>query len=98
MKQAEEMWRAGTLEVLYLFPLEFGGQRVPQNMLFVPLGIAAIKERIDSMIQDLVNQGQVTAYTAVPEYKGDSVIPSKIKMTATHPEKKGGVNPVIDIW
>jgi hypothetical protein len=50
------------------------------------------------MIQDLVNQGQVSSYAAQPEYKGDSFVPSKIKITASHPGKSGGFNPVIDIW
>lgn len=98
LEKAQALLSAGKLERLFLFPPEFGGQDIPRNVLYVPPGIAAIKQRIDSMIQDLVNQGQVTKYEAQPEYKGDSFIPTKIKIAASHHEKGGGVNPVINIW
>jgi|SRR5215472_11459742 len=88
----------GKLEVLYLFPLEFGGKEIPQNTLYVPIGIAAIKQQIDGMIADLVKARAIREYRAIQEYKGDSFIPSKIKITTSHPEKPGGLNPVINIW
>jgi len=97
-EKAKALHREGKLELLYLFPLEFGGTQVPQNTLYVPIGIAAIKQQIDAMIRDLVAAGAVQEYRAVPEYRGDSFIPSKIKISASHPEKRGGVNPTIDIW
>lgn len=98
LEKAQALLSTGKLERMFLFPLEFGGQDIPRNVLYVPPGIAAIKQRIDSMIQDLVNQGQVTKYEAVPEYKGGSFIPNKIKISASHHEKGGGLNPVINIW
>jgi len=45
-----------------------------------------------------VKQGKVTSYAATPEYKGNSFIPSKIKIVTSDPGKPGGLNPVIDIW
>jgi hypothetical protein len=97
-REKAALCREGKLEVLYLFPLEFGGKEIPQNTLYVPIGIAAIKQQIDGMIADLVKAGAITQYQAVPEYKGDSFIPSKIRITTSHPEKPGGLNPVINIW
>jgi hypothetical protein len=97
-EKAKALYREGKLELLYLFPLEFGGKEIPQNTLYVPLGIAAIKQQIDGMVRDLIMAEAVTEYRAVPEYKGDSFIPSKIKITASHPKKPGGANPTIDIW
>jgi hypothetical protein len=97
-EKAKALHREGKLELLYLFPLEFGGKQIPQNTLYVPPGIAAIKQQIDGMIRDLVMAGEVAQYSAVPEYKGDSFIPSKIKISTSHPEKPGGVSPTINIW
>ena len=97
LQKARALYSAGKLELLYLFPLEFGGKEIPENTLYVPLGIAGIKQRIDGQIRDLLNQGKVRSYAAQPEYKGNSFIPSKIKIT-TDLEKSGGFNPVIDIW
>lgn len=87
LEKAQALVNDGKLERLYLFPLEFSGKDIPQNVLYVPIGIAAVKGRIDSMVQDLVNQGQVSSYAATPEYKGNSFVPSKIKITALHPKK-----------
>jgi len=98
LEKAQALASEGKLERLYLFPLEFGGKDIPQNVLYVPIGFAAMKQRIDSMVRDLVNQGQVSSYAAHPEYKGKSFVPSKIKIVASHPEKGGGLNPVIEIW
>jgi hypothetical protein len=98
LEKALALYRAGKLERLFLFPLEFGGKEIPQNILYVPIGIAAIKQRIDSMIQDLVKQGQVSSYAAHPEYKGNSFVPGKIRINTSDPDKPGGLNPVIDIW
>jgi hypothetical protein len=98
LQKARALFSAGKLEIVYLFPLEFGGKQIPQNTLYVPLGIAAIKQRFDSMIGDLVKQGKVTKYAAAPEYKGNSFIPSKIKITTSDSGKPDNLNPVIDIW
>jgi len=98
LQKAHGLFSAGKLEIVYLFPLEFGGKQIPQNTLYVPLGIAAIKQRFDSMIGELVKQGKVTKYTAAPEYKGNSFIPSKIKITTSDCGKPDSLNPVIDIW
>jgi hypothetical protein len=97
-EKAEALYRAGKLERLFLFPLEFGGHEDPRNILYVPLGIAAIKQQIDGTVRQLVNDGAVTKYVAEPEYKGNSFIPCKIKISATHHEKPGGIMPTINIW
>ncbi len=98
LEKALALFRAGKLEVLYLFPLEYGGEAVPQNTLYVPPGIADIKRQMDAMIGGMVKEGQITQYVAEPEYKGNSFIPCKINIKAWHPEKQGGLNPSINIW
>jgi hypothetical protein len=98
LQKAEALYRAGELERLFLFPLEFGGQEIPQNILYVPPGIAAIKQQIDGAIATMVKEGAVSQYTAEPEYKGTSFIPSKIKIATSNPPKPGGVHRTINIW
>src|SRR5688572_16225023 len=61
LAKAEAMFRRGELEKLILLPLEFGGQDIPNNYLFVPLGVANVKEGIDAnVIGPLVEAGTVT--------------------------------------
>jgi len=97
-EKAQALYNQGKLERLFLFPLEFGGQEIPQNILYVPPGIAAIKQQIDSAIGDMVKQGLVSSYVAEPEYKGDSFIPSKITVKTSQPGKPGGADRTINIW
>ena len=67
--KAEELFVRGELEQLFVVPLEFGGQDIPLNILYVPIGVAAVKSRIDNnVIGPLASQGKVTKYTARPEY------------------------------
>jgi hypothetical protein len=96
--KAQALYKEGKLECLFLFPLEFGGQEVSQNVVYVPPGIAAIKQQVDSAIGSMVKEGLVASYAAEPEYKGDSFVPSKIKIKTSHPDKPGGVDRTINIW
>lgn len=98
LKKAQALFREGKLEELYLFPPEFGGEAVPQNIVYVPRGIAEIKRGIDATIGEMVKEGAVTKYVARPEYKGNSFIPSRIVIETSHPEKPGALNPTINIW
>jgi hypothetical protein len=77
-------------------PLKFGGQDIPVNTLYVPLGIADIKAEIDNnVIGPLVAEGKITKYTAKPEYQGKSFIPIAIEIIAPEP---GQFSATIKIW
>jgi hypothetical protein len=94
--KAEELFRRGELEKLYLLPLEFGGQDGPDNFLYVPQGVAGVKSGIDmNVIAPLVQEGKVTNYTATPEYQGESFIPIAITIVASDP---GEFSTTISIW
>ena len=94
--KAEAMFRRGDLEKMFLMPLEFGGQDVPENTLYVPVGTAGIKAGIDNnVIGPLAADGKVTKYTATPEYQGKSFIPIAITIIASDP---GKFRSTINIW
>jgi hypothetical protein len=94
--KAEELFRRGDLEKLFLMPLEFGGQDIPVNTLYVPIGVAAIKAGIDNnVIGPLAAEGKITKYTATPEYQGKSFIPIALKIVASDP---GEFSTTINIW
>jgi hypothetical protein len=95
-EKAEALFRRGQLEKLFLLPTEFGGQDVPQNYLFVPLGVAGVKAGIDrNIILPLVREGKVIDYKVTPEYQGKSFIPIAIKIIASEP---GEFTTTINIW
>ena len=94
--KADELFQRGQLERLYLLPPEFGGDDNPSNVVYVPLGFAAVKHGIDvNIIRPLVAEGRVTRYVATPVYTGDSFIPIAIQVHASEP---GSFSTTINIW
>lgn len=94
--QAEALARDGVLEAVYLLPIEFGGQDIPQNVIFAPVGTGDIKRDIDhTVIRPLVADGTITRYAANPSYDGDSFVPISITIVASDP---GSFTTTINIW
>jgi hypothetical protein len=90
------MFRQGGLEKLFLLPPEFGGEDLSENVLYVPVGVAAIKSGIDAnIIRPLISDGKISQYKAEPEYQGDSFVPTAIKITAWDP---GQFSTTINVW
>lgn len=81
---------------MFLMPLEFDGADVPQNVVYVPAGIAAEKARVDlEIVRPLITQGKITRYTATPEYQGRSFIPVAIRIVASSP---GQFSATVNVW
>jgi hypothetical protein len=96
LAKAADMHAEGGLERLYLYPLEFGGQDVAENFVYVPIGVVDIKFGIDNnIIRPLVDSGKVTKYRTSLDYQGDSVIPVAINIDASEP---GRFSTTIKIW
>ncbi|HKB05324.1 MAG TPA: hypothetical protein VKD90_24080 [Gemmataceae bacterium] len=94
--KAVAMYRKGDLEKLFLMPLEFGGQDIPDNTLYVPIGVAEVKAGIDlNVIRPLIEAEKVSQYTVEPEYQGESFIPIALKIRAWDP---GEFTTTINIW
>jgi hypothetical protein len=94
-EKAIELFNKRQLAKVYLMPLEFGGQDGPMNYLFVPEFVVELKSRFDLMIEKLLIEGKKLGYSAEPEYKGKSFIPSKLNITVTGEVK---FKETIEIW
>jgi len=95
-EKAEELFRRGRLEKVFLFPLELGGADIPPNTLYVPAGVVALKAGIENdFVRPLMEKEEVTRYSARPEYQGDSFIPIAITIRAYDP---GEFTCTINIW
>lgn len=95
-QKVQELFSRGELEKLLLLPVEFGGEEIPQNTVYVPLGIAEIKLGMDNnIIGPLVSQGNITRYKATPEYQGRSFVPIAIHIHASDP---GNFKSTVEIW
>ena len=88
----------GKLTKILLFPAEFGGDDRPGNVVYVPPEAARAKDLTTGTLIRYFEQGLIDNLTVDAEYKGDSFIPSRILMNATHSSKDGAFNPSISIW
>ena len=94
--KAEELARRGELHKLYLMPLEFGGQDIPSNVVYVPAFAVELKRNIDmNIVLPLVEQQKAKHYAAEPQYEGNSFVPCTIKIVASDPSD---FTTVVNIW
>ena len=82
-KKAITLYEKGELFKIYMMPLEFGGDAAAVNTLYVPKFVQEFKTKVDKKIEDLLMDGQRLSFTAEPEYKGNSFVPSKLKIMVT---------------
>ena len=94
-EKAIELFNKGQLVKLYLMPLDFGGQDSPMNTLYVPKFANDKKNAFDSKVGNMLESGLKLGYSANPEYKGSSFIPSKLIINL-----KGEkiITETIDVW
>jgi hypothetical protein len=86
LEKALSLVREGKLEKLLLLPEQFGGDERRENVVYVPVGIGALKAQTDSnVIAPLAAEGKVTRYNAAPQYAGKSFVPISIKIEASDP-------------
>jgi len=95
-EKAEALVASGDLEKLYLLPLEFGGEDVDLNTIYVPVGVGDVKQSTDfGVIVPLIQSGDVTQYSAEPAYQGKSCIPIRLTIRAWDPKE---FETTINIW
>jgi len=94
-EKALNLYKKGELSKIYLMPLEFGGQESPMNSLYVPEFAQTFKQRFDKMIEQLLIDGKKLSYSAEPEYKGKSFIPSKLRISVNGESE---FKETINIW
>ena len=97
IEKAQAECKKGNLERMHIMSPIFGGSDEDYNILYVPVGVNRIKEGYDNILADLVEQGKASSFNCKPEYKGKSVVPSKITITSG----KDGVDvfkQTINVW
>jgi len=93
--KAVDLYKKGELVKVHLMALEFGGEDSERNILYVPEFAQTFKHRFDKMIEELLIDGKKLSYSAEPEYKGKSVVPSKLKISVTGESE---FKETINIW
>ena len=94
-KKAARLHKKGKLSKIYMMPIDFGGDDSQVNTLFVPEFVKDFKDKVDKRIETLLYDGKKLSFEALPEYKGKSFVPSRLKIVVTGDEE---FIETIDIW
>jgi len=87
----------GELVKVLAFPAEVGGQDVPENSVYLPPAVVVARDRIVGTIVRFAQDGLLTNLEVKPDYKGKSVVPSRITYHATG-KKTGDMDMVLEVW
>lgn len=94
-EKIEKLCKKGILTEIYLFPIRFNGKESIENTVYAPLFVVEQKEKYDDIVEKLLAEGKVASYRCVPEYKGDSRVPSSLVITI---KGQGIIKETINIW
>jgi hypothetical protein len=77
-EKAQQACANKELVKLHLMPLDWGGEDVALNIIYVPEFVVEQKAEIDGMIENFLVAGLSINYSCAPEYKGKSFIPGSL--------------------
>ncbi|MDN3611294.1 hypothetical protein QWZ16_16960 [Vibrio ostreicida] len=93
-----ELVQQGELFEVLLLPTELGGKNEPRNIVFVPEDIPAVHEQNTENVLSLVKDKLINRLEVQPVYKGNSFVPSQVKMMSKHSVENRRFITVINIW
>lgn len=92
---AQLLVQKGLLRKAHLFPLALGGEDSERNVIYLPRNAALDKKGADERVLLLAQEQKISNYSAKPEYKGKSIIPSVIEIESSG---EGGFVHRIEVW
>lgn len=95
---ARKLVREGRLVEITLFPAELGGPDDPANRSYTTPEAADARDMIIGTLGRFFEDGLIDKLQVIPDYKGDSIVPSSITMTATHSGEDGAFSTTIAVW
>ncbi|RSY88026.1 hypothetical protein DAH66_06075 [Sphingomonas koreensis] len=97
---ANRLVRAGRLVKIHYFPTELGGPAKDRyNIGYITPEAAEARELLIGTLEADVEEGTIDQMSIVPDYSGNSIIPTRIRFMAWHSERKGGEFAVVlEVW
>lgn len=95
---AERLVRAGQLVEITLFPTELGGPEEPRNLSYITPEAAFVRSLVIGTLSRFFEDDVIDTLEVEPDYKGRSIVPSSIRMIATHSGQEGHFATTIDVW
>jgi hypothetical protein len=95
---ALKLVREGRLIRIRFFPAELGGRADPENIGYIPPAAEEARQRLIATLQRLVDEDRIDQLDVQAEYKGASIIPSRIRFTAKHSRGGAPFEGVVEVW
>ncbi|WP_447727959.1 hypothetical protein [Sphingomonas koreensis] len=97
---ANRLVREGRLVKIHFFPTELGGPaKEPHNIGYITPEAAEARSLLISVLERDLDEGAIDKMVIEPDYKGDSIIPTRIRFKTWHSQRSGGeFETVVEVW
>lgn len=97
---ANRLVREGRLVKIHFFPTELGGPtKEPHNIGYITPEAAEARSLLIGTLERFRDNGTIDQMAIEPDYKGESIIPTRIRFKAWHGEREGGeFEAVVEVW
>jgi hypothetical protein len=97
---ANRLVREGRLAKIHLFPTELGGPAKDRyNIVYITPEAAEARELLIAALESDVDEERIDQMRITPDYKGTSIIPTRIHFKAWHSQRAGGeFEMVLEVW
>lgn len=97
---ANRLVREGRLVKIHFFPTELGGQaKEPLNIGYITPEAAEARALLIGTLERFRDEGLIDQMQIVPDYKAESIIPTRIRFKAWHRKRDGGeFEGVVEVW
>jgi hypothetical protein len=91
--------RQGKLARVILLPAVLGGSMEAEaNVAYVPPEVVPVHQRLTATLERYFREGRIDHLSVDPEYKGKSLVPTRIRVEAGKEGRVGAFTTVIGIW
>jgi len=95
---ARRLVREGRLVEISLFPVELGGPDDQRNTSYITPEAAFVRAMVIGTFSRFLEDDTIDQVRILPEYKGASIVPSRIAMEASHSGQEGSIRTTIEVW
>jgi hypothetical protein len=95
---ASRLARKHQLVKIHVFPTELGGPDIKPNIVYVTPEAAAAHAQLTEMLSRYVERDLVDHLEIEPDYRGLSIVPTRIRFKATHSHGGESFERVIGVW
>jgi len=95
---AQRLVREGRLVRIRLFPAELGGPADPGNLTYIPPAVEEARQLLIGTLQRFTAEDLIDQLDVQAEYKGASIVPSRIHFTAKHSRGGPPFEGVVEVW